>query len=121
MNKQVLSIEQMEHLKEIGLDSSKASMCWLTFNGQTTLSVHDESCYESASLHPIPAFTLQDILELLPKEICGNEITIYNHRVYRWWCIYYLGIYSVENRSLIDAAYEMLCCCLENGDIKERK
>lgn len=69
MDKQVLSISQMEHLQELGLDSSKASMCWLTFNGQTTLSVHDESCYESASLHPIPAFTLPDILELLPKEL----------------------------------------------------
>lgn len=119
MSKKVLEGYQMFHLQELGLDTRKASMCWLTFNGQTTLSVHDESCYESASLHPTPTFTLHDILELLPNEICSNDITIYHHRNY--WCIYYYGIYSVENKSLIDAAYEMLCCCLENGDIKVKE
>lgn len=56
----------MEHLKELGLDTSKASMCWTTFNGDTMLQVHDDYCYESASLHPIPTFNLQDILKLLP-------------------------------------------------------
>lgn len=27
-SKQVLSIEQMKHLQELGLDTSDASMCW---------------------------------------------------------------------------------------------
>ena len=27
-SKQVLSIEQMNHLQELGLDTSDASMCW---------------------------------------------------------------------------------------------
>lgn len=119
MNEQVLSISQMNHLQSLGLDTSKASMCWTTFNGDTILSIHDEYCYESSSLHPIPTFTLQDILKLLPKEIGSDEITIYHHRNY--WCIYYFEIYSIENESLINAAYEMLCCCLENGDIKVKE
>lgn len=113
MNKQVLSIEQMEHLQELGLDTSKAS-CYI-WESEGKEYLYWGKCEDA---NGIPTFTLQDILELLPKEICSNEITIYNHRVYRWWCIYYFGIYSVENKSLIDAAYEMLCCCAENGDIK---
>lgn len=28
MSKQVLSIEQMKHLKELGVDTSKAMMCY---------------------------------------------------------------------------------------------
>ena len=29
MSKQVLDIEQMKHLQELGLDTSKASMCYV--------------------------------------------------------------------------------------------
>ena len=32
-SKQVLSIEQMKHLQELGLDTSDASMCWCCFLG----------------------------------------------------------------------------------------
>lgn len=76
MSKQCLSIKQTQHLQELGVDMSKASMCWCTFNGDTALSVHDEYCYESASLHPIPTFTLQDILDLLPAKHEGAYLTI---------------------------------------------
>lgn len=34
MKNQVLSINQMQHLKELGLDTSKASMCWLQFGDE---------------------------------------------------------------------------------------
>lgn len=114
MNGQVLSIEQMQHLKELGIDTSKAS-CYI-WEAEGKEYLYWGKCEDA---NGIPTFTLPDILELLPKEICGNDITIYHHRNY--WCIYYYGIYSVENKSLIDAAYEMLCCCLENGDIKVKE
>lgn len=126
MSKQVLTIEQMKHLQELGVDTSKASMCWLTFNGDTTLVMHDEYCYESSSIHPIPAFTLQDILDILPKKI------------YRDGCTWYASLYidfeneriaygntdrdgfeiyheEVVSRELIDAAYNMLVWVIENG------
>lgn len=32
-SKQVLSIDQMKHLQELGLDMSDASMCWCLFLG----------------------------------------------------------------------------------------
>lgn len=33
MKNQVLSIEQMQRLKELGVDTSKASCCWCAKNG----------------------------------------------------------------------------------------
>lgn len=129
MSKQVLSIEQMQRLQEIGVDTSKASMCWLTFNGDTTLALHDEYCYESSSLHSIPAFTLKDILDILPKKIYRDG--------YTWFAYLYIDfendriaygntdrdgfeIYHEEvvSRELIDAAYNMLVWVIENGYIK---
>lgn len=32
-SKKVLSIDQMKHLQELGLDTSDASMCWCIENG----------------------------------------------------------------------------------------
>ena len=119
----------MKHLKELGLDTSKASMCWCTFNGDTTLSVHDEYCYESASLHQIPTFTLQDILDLLPKVILndkykGKLCIEYNEHNNEWIMSYKelsVIVFYSHDENLIDAAYEMLCWCIENGYVKTNK
>ena len=129
MSKQCLDIHQMKHLKELGLDTSKASMCWCTFNGDTTLSVHDEYCYESASLHQIPTFTLQDILDLLPKVILndkykGKLCIEYNEHNNEWIMSYKelsVIVFYSHDENLIDAAYEMLCWCIENGYVKTNK
>ena len=129
MSKQCLDIQQMKHLKELGLDTSKASMCWCTFNGDTTLSVHDEYCYESASLHQIPTFTLQDILDLLPKVILndkykGKLCIEYNEHNNEWIMSYKelsVIVFYSHDENLIDAAYEMLCWCIENGYVKTNK
>lgn len=116
MKKKCLSISHMLYLHQLGLDIRKASMCWNTFNNDVVLSIHDESCYECSRLRPIPAFTLHDILELLPKQLCLEDLNICNNG--RYWRVYYHGIYSVENEDLLEALYEMLCCLVENGDVK---
>ena len=73
MKDQVLSIEQMQKLKELGVDVSKASMCYVFFESDgskyTDIVVHDESCYEMACMNPIPTFTLQDMIELMPNNV----------------------------------------------------
>ena len=73
MKDQVLSIEKMQKLKELGIDISKASMCYVFFESDgskyTDIVVHDESCYEMACMNPIPTFTLQDIIELMPDNV----------------------------------------------------
>ena len=73
MKDQVLSVEQMQKLKELGIDISKASMCYIFFESDgskyTDIVVHDESCYEMACMNPIPTFTLQDMIELMPNNV----------------------------------------------------
>lgn len=43
-----------------------------------------------------------------------------------WWYIRYMSVYGVklnyeEHVHLIDAAYEMLCWCVENGYVDTKK
>ena len=74
---QVLSIEQVRELQELGFDVEKyASMCWLAYTSdeepyekEYSLFILDEFCYESASLEPIPTMSIGDIIEVLPETI----------------------------------------------------
>lgn len=132
MKQQVLSIEQMKHLQELGLDTSNASMCWTNFDNETAvLSVHDEYCYEMSALQSTPTFTLQDILELLPKAIRDTDGLLYEFKMeystlHKDWDIgyYYYDIilsYLSEGENILNAAYDMLCWCIENGHVKTNK
>lgn len=59
-----LSIVQMRYLRDLGIDTSDASMCWVRDPNEGTyqLFIHDEYCHEVRSLAPEPAYTLEDIL-----------------------------------------------------------
>ena len=72
-SKQVLSVEQMKHLQELGLDTSDGSMCWcyaLSYkNAKWELEIYEDVINqkrESAFWEIIPTYTLQDILDKLP-------------------------------------------------------
>ena len=129
MSKQCLDVQQMQHLQELGLDTSNASMCWIKdTEGNRHLSVHDEYCYEASSMNPIPAYTLQDVLDLLPKSI-GVEY-IYDLCIFTESISYtqFIGgeindnLFAVPiNESLIDAAYYLLCWAIENGFVETNK
>lgn len=134
--KQALSIEQMKHLKELGLDTSDASMYWARVShgsrvddkskGKWFLSLYKEfqTCgfisYES-----IPTYTLQNILDKLPCFI-GNEVLTMQKLADSYTCLY-MEPYSrsiikiTESKKLINAVYEMLCWCIENGYVKVGK
>lgn len=131
--KKVLSIEQMKHLQELGLDTSDASMYWARVShgssvddkskGKWFLSLHKEfqTCgfmsYES-----IPTYTLQDILGKLPCFI-GNQVLTIQKLADSYTCLYIEPytrsmINITESKEPIDAAYDMLCWCIENGYVK---
>lgn len=125
MSKQCLSIEQMQHLNELGVDIRTASLCWVCLNSEPYLSFYNKD-YPQEDTKVIPAFTLQDILDLLPKDICKEGCTwaasLYidyeNNRIaYGNTDRYGFEIYHerIIEETLIDAAYEMLCWCIENG------
>ena len=136
MSKQVLSIEQMQHLKELGLDTSNASMALIYTNSNgdvvdwenVNVDVHESSVgeYNPYLRRLYVAFTLQDILDLLPRSV-DVELLLFIDKGKNKWRIGYTDIESNEifedfiDENFIDAAYEMLCWCIENGYVKTNK
>lgn len=141
MSKQVLDIEQMKHLQKLGLDTSRASMCWWRrirdfrgekVEGKWSLSFNKPHIVQNFEQNEdIPTFILQDILDLLPKEL-GTDTKRYNldmwYGIYiNKWCVGYIygeDMYCDDcftGDNLIDASYEMLCWCIENGYVKTNK
>ena len=124
--KQALSIKQMKHLKELGLDTSDASMC-LEWNesdsdNMVVTSMDADTNYD----YYYETYTLQDILGKLP--VClydfGTQYTIDIEPTFdRFWCVSYeIDLYDIfvlkSSENLLDAAYDMLCWCIENGYVK---
>lgn len=125
MAKQTLSIEQMQHLNELGVDTRTASLCWVCLLSEPYISFYDKE-YPQEDTKVIPAFTLQDILDLLPHNV-DNELFLFIEKGKNKWRIGYTDKESEEifedfsDEELIDAAYEMLCWCVENGYLETKE
>lgn len=128
--KQVLSVGQMKHLQKIGIELRNTSMLlWYPQildgipNSVWDLSVWSESLFSEDNVYP--AYTLQDILDKLPCFI-NNQVLTIQKLADSYTCLY-MEPYSrsiikiTESKELIDAAYEMLCWCIENGYVKVGK
>lgn len=131
-SKYVLSVEQMKHLQELGLDTSDGSMCWcyaLSYkNAKWELEIYEDVINQKRDSNfwkTLPTYTLQDILDKLPKRIETEdyefELYIYYHEngvsvFYDDGDITQLAFFSKP--TLLESAYEMLCWCIENGYIK---
>lgn len=121
MENQVLSIEQMDHLKELGVDTSGASMAWqrgwatrhewvLYAVGNMSLSLSEKE----------RTFTLQDMIDLMPKKLNSKtELQVdFNDNSFSYLhieciCDYQLIAKFVSDK-LIDSAYCMLCWLAKN-------
>lgn len=138
MTKQCLDVHQMQHLQELGLELKETLLYWArcvdnnprasTHYGKWVL-IKGNIAQTVGLMHWefIPAYTLQDVLDALPTSIRHND------------CTYYLGmakrgiayeLYSEHGmvqaiqfgrRTLIDAAYEMLCWAIENKFVETNK
>ena len=123
----VLSLEQMNKLKELGVDVEPNGLDFMY--SAVVLDEYRLMYAESVCEDDIKALSLQDVIELLPKSIIIN-------RVKHWICVspncllteyqvmYVDGdhFYSVmkQNKSLLQAAYEMLLWVIENGYLKTK-
>lgn len=75
IEEQVLSRKQMAHLRELGIDTSDASLCWhwsdedggwvLGFMNPLLQEISNPPYPEG----PFPAYTIADLIEKLPKRI----------------------------------------------------
>lgn len=140
MTKQVLSIEQMLHLQQLGIDTSNASASWYRaepfedFQLMPFRYPKEELVWSEES---IPAFTLQDILDILPVTI-RYERNTYELRLKRMhfkremyektmWAVLYENVEDIEHLimysepDLLDAAYNFLLHCIKEGFINTRK
>lgn len=130
MKNQVLTIEQMQTLKELGVDTSKASMYYVP-------KLHSETEYLLISIKPhpiieyIPAFTLEDILEILPTTIVAGtwsyDLTsdLKNHIAYLLNDELFSDedefLHTETGENLLDIAYRMLVWVIQNGYLKTNK
>lgn len=142
--KNVLTKEQMQPIIEAGIDTSKASMCWVkmadnTFEVNTAEFVksrfpnwREQSKFGSF----IFTFDLSDILEVLPKKICDKYHFVMQiaeegpKYVYMGYCTVELCGYlqeinihfmhKLKGINPLQAAYQMLLWCIENGHFKAK-
>ena len=123
----VLSIEQMKRLKEIGVDVKPKGTCLMYTSDSSDnyyLKYGESTCEDD-----VAAFSLQDLIELFPKSIRINSVK-------HWFCVsqnclltefqvmYFAGYDSngviKQNKSLLQAAYNMLLWVAENGYLKTK-
>lgn len=137
IEEQVLSIEQMKHLQELGVDTSDASMYWVRAKritgkqrnnvldnemGKWRLSLSKSIILPAAwARESVPTYTIGDLIEKLPKQIGWYELSICweNECIeYDNWISEevtdYIGDFNFENRPIIEALYDCLCWVAEN-------
>lgn len=125
-SKQVLSVEQMKHLQELGLDTSDGSMCfeWNESDSDNMVVTSPDADTNYDYYHE--TYTLQDILDKLPRYInvfCITYKLCVEPLFAGPWAISYQKSISEPfivkvSGNLLESAYEMLCWCIENGYIK---
>ena len=138
MSKQVLSVEQMQHLQELGMELDYNTMLsWIIDDrgrDKPLLYISSEAVdYVDFCHYCLPAYTLQDVLDALPKEIlyenkrCWASIDLEDGFVgyyYENYSLYYKWAYFetvMKDESIIDAAYELLVWCIENKFVETNK
>ena len=124
IEEQVLTIEQMKYLQELGVDTSDASMCWLDFedNEPMEVAVFIPKIMLGYTTYKIyPTYTIGDLIEKLPKstnfgdlliEFCNSDLGYGD-----WDCNELYGIEAQQNfndKPLKNALYDLLCWIAKN-------
>ena len=139
---QVLTIEQSKHLQELGLDMSDAALYWDHLNPfggddgeqvvwQMTEGIRDilKGKEKIAVTGAIPTYTLQEVLDKLPKQI---RVIEYAKLKDVYWLNFGDNVKTIEYHSetflhkaqgetLFEVAYNMLCWVVDNGYLEESK
>ena len=122
----VLRIEQMNQLKELGVDVKPKGKCLMYTSDSSDdyyLKYGESTCEDD-----IKAFSLQDIIELLPPQLIHKEKNIYlnfenigkEYGFYYVDCDFEIYIYF-NNTNILQAAYKMLLWVIENGYLKTKQ
>ena len=118
-----LSIEQMNRLKELGVDVKPKCTCLMYTSDSSDdyyLKYGESTCEDD-----VAAFSLQDVIEILPKEIDGTYLSLeLDYCRIDYYMDYYERIswksidFNIEE--IMDGVYEMLLWVIENGYLKTK-
>lgn len=125
----VLSIEQMNQLKELGVDVKPKGTCLMYTSDSSDdyyLKYGESTCEDD-----IKAFGLQDLIELLPCEIFTSRsnfylnITKFDGNSYTISYEIQLQDGSIEEiilqaDDILECSYQMLIWVIENGHLKTK-
>ena len=118
IEEQVLSREQMAQLVELGIDTSDASMAWMSNSDNPkdddwTIEIPNEFLEH---YYQVPTYTIGDLIEKLPEEIKYRGFMIIKRPKtfpFTMWDICALeSDFDVEDfggSTLKDALYDLLC------------
>ena len=134
-SKQVLDVQQMQHLQELGLEMKETILYWVNIHKEKKdWFMSNNSVSKIYADECLPAYTLQDVLDALPKyyhiaNIGWTKLSIRVHTTKEWEIGYVytdeLSKYAYKCRilgkELIDAAYELFCWCVEWGFVETNK
>ena len=138
MSTQCLDVQQMLHLQELGLEMKETMLYWVVYEAghennfvttkENAMEIIDESC------GMLPAYTLQDVLDVLPRFVIDEEGNKYYLQIemmnteFDDWRVSYKSVGQDESPlgyfqafQLIDAAVRMLVLCYEQGYVKTNK
>ena len=121
----VLTIEQMNRLKELGVDVKPKGTC-LVYTSDSSddyyLKYGESTCEDD-----VAAFGLQDVIELLTDEVENVIVSVNNEDFYIkcWEYKHYeenelKKIHFVDIKQILYACYEMLLWVIENGYLKTK-
>ena len=110
IEEQVLSIEQMKHLQELGVDTSDASMCWAGNDVVPNNGAAFDLGYDG-----LPTYTTGDLIEKLPN--CNSDyefqVTRRNHFTESICKQNKVMEDYITSRNPINALYRTLCVVAE--------
>ena len=122
---EVLTIEQMTKLKELGIDVKPKGMCLMYTSDSSDdyyLKYGESTCEDD-----IKAFSLQDVIELLTDELENVIVSVNNEDFYIkcWEYKHYeenelKKIHFVDIKQILYACCEMLLWVIENGYLKTK-
>ena len=129
IEEQVLSIEQMKHLQELGVDTSDASMAYYNISRDNQpdkwiLGIANKEVATVMLSNGItemePAYTTGDLIEKLPKTIGIYHLMIdwnlmqIEYTNWSWQESVFRECFTPNDKPLINTLYDCLCWVAEN-------
>ena len=137
MKKITLSPQEMTLIIDAGIDTSNASMVWITnkYNLQeprlcTVKTYEDRMLIDANQGAAIPAFTFTDIIDRLPKYLAVDDlvyfltIAIDTTGYVITYCTDHINnilFSTASENSMLEAGFDMLMWCSDNGFLRKGK